>query len=78
MRNSAPPDSDAAAEAFWKKYPTAWGHVTVYLPGYSSDATVAIVVSDYGPMPHGMAEIYLLTKIDGAWTVKDRWTEIFR
>jgi len=65
------------AEAFWKKYPDSWGHLSVYLPGYSSDGQSSVVVMDSGPTPHGMAIIYLLRKSEGVWKVKGRWREIF-
>jgi hypothetical protein len=65
------------AVAFWEKYPDSWGHLSVYLPGYSPDGQSSVVVMDSGPMPHFMSVIYLLRKSEGVWKVKGRWREIF-
>jgi hypothetical protein len=66
-------DSDLFARAFLKKYPTAWGYVWAYPPGYSRDGKAAIVVFEGGPNGiHGLTWVYVLSKKGKRWEVQWR------
>ncbi|MCC7230968.1 MAG: ankyrin repeat domain-containing protein [Fimbriimonadaceae bacterium] len=47
----------------------ARGYASVYLPGYSSDGSRAVLRFWFGPTPHGAAGTYLLEKKNGRWRV---------
>lgn len=65
-------EADDPLEEFSKRYPTAWGYVWAYLPGYSKDGKSAIVVFEGGPNgSHGLNWVYMLTKGEKRWEV--RW-----
>jgi hypothetical protein len=53
-------EADAPLDAFLKKYPTAWGFVWAYQPGYSKNGT------------HGLNWVYMLTKKGKRWEVEWR------
>lgn len=64
---------DYFLDAFRKRYPTAWGFVSAYLPAYSKDGTTALVVFEGGPNgDHGLNWVYLLTKKGMRWEVQWR------
>lgn len=57
-------------EAFNRKYPTDAGYLTVTLPGYSIDHTVAAVYIEYGSRGlDGVGAFLLLKKSNGKWTL---------
>lgn len=47
----------------------ARGYASVYLPGYSSDGSRAVLRFWFGPTPHGAAGTYLLERKNGKWRV---------
>lgn len=60
-------------EVFRKQYPTAWGYVWAYPPGYSKDGKTAIVLFEGGPNgEHGLNWVYMLTKKGKSWHVQWR------
>jgi hypothetical protein len=60
---------DEALEAIRRKYPTAWGYVFAYPPGYSEDGKSAIVVFDRLSGRHGGDWVYMLSKRVKGWEV---------
>jgi hypothetical protein len=60
------------AENFWERYRESWGYAYAYLPGYSKDGEMAVVIFEEGPSPHGSEVTYLLVKSGGGWKVKWR------
>jgi hypothetical protein len=59
-----------ALDAFSKHYPTAWGFVWAFRPGYSKDGNSALVVFEGGPNGiHGLTWVYVLTKKARRWDV---------
>ena len=62
--------ADDPLEAFRKRYPTAWGYVWAYPPGYSKDGRLAVVVFEGGPNGiHGLDWTYMLTRDRNRWVV---------
>jgi len=60
---------DDSLGAIRKKYPTAWGYVWAYLPGYSKDGKSAVVVFDRPGGRHGGDWVYMLSKAGKRWEV---------
>jgi hypothetical protein len=57
---------------FQEKYPTAWGYVWPYRPGFSKDGRTALLIFEGGPNGvHGLNWVYLLTRDRDRWLV--RW-----
>ena len=59
---------DEDLNATRRKYPNAWDHVWVYLPGYSKDGRSAIVVFELRG-GHGGNWVYMLGKAERRWNV---------
>lgn len=58
---------------FDKQYPSAWGYVGAYPPGYSKDGNSAVVVFEGGPNGiHGLNWVYMLAKKGKRWEVQWR------
>lgn len=53
-------------------FPTAKTYISAYLPGYSSDRTIAIVYFGIGLSPHGGDGTYVLKRRNGKWYIKGR------
>ena len=63
-------EGDDPIGVFLKKYPTAWGYVWAYPPGYSKDGKWALVVFEGGPNgSHGLDWKYMLTRERNRWLV---------
>jgi hypothetical protein len=60
-------------DAFRKKYPTAWGFVWAYPPGYSRDGKTAVVLFEGGPNGiHGLNWVYMVVNKGKRWEVQWR------
>jgi hypothetical protein len=46
-------------------------YASLWLPGYSSDRSTAVVKFEFGPTSHGATATYLLKKQDDKWIVSD-------
>ena len=56
--------------AFRKKFPTAWGFVWAYPPGYSKDGKTAVVFFEGGPNgSHGLSWVYMVARKGKRWEV---------
>ena len=65
--------ADSGLAEFRKQYPSAWGFVWAYPPGYSKDGKSAVVVFEGGPNGiHGLNWIYMLAKKGKRWEVQWR------
>ena len=65
--------ADDGLAAFRKQYPSAWGYVWAYPPGYSKDGKSAVVVFEGGPNGiHGLNWVYMLAKKGKRWEVQWR------
>ncbi|WP_165074384.1 hypothetical protein [Paludisphaera rhizosphaerae] len=60
-----------------KKYPNNFGYLRFYLPGYSADGKTSVVVTEHGPSPHGIVDVYHLEESGNVWKVKRRWRRIY-
>ena len=60
---------DDSLNAIRKKYPTAWGYVWAYLPGYYKDGLSAVVVFDWPGGRHGGDAVYMVRKDKRRWNV---------
>ncbi len=56
--------------AFEHAFPTARGYAKAYLPGYSKDASIAVVRASVGPSPHGAMATIVLERSGDTWLVK--------
>jgi hypothetical protein len=60
-------------DAFRKKFPTAWGFVWAYPPGYSKDGKTAVVLFEGGPNgDHGLTWVYMVARKGKRWEVQWR------
>jgi hypothetical protein len=61
-----------------EKYPTAWGFVWAYLPGYSEDGHSALAAFDTAQGVHGGDWVYMLKKKGKRWEVEWRHHHFYR
>jgi hypothetical protein len=61
-----------------RTYPTAWGYVWAYPPGYSKDGGSAVVVFNTRAGSHGGDWVYMLTKRRKGWDVVWRHLHVYR
>jgi hypothetical protein len=74
----APGGLDDSVGAIRRKYPTAWGYVLAYLPGYSKDGMSAVVVFYLPNGAHGGDAVYMLQKEAKRWNVVWRHFHFYR
>jgi hypothetical protein len=78
MREKAPGAFDDSLGAIRRKYPTAWGYVLAYLPGYSKDGMSAVVVFYLPNGAHGGDAVYMLQREAKRWIVVWRHFHFYR
>lgn len=50
------------------------GYAYTYLPGFSSDRTLAVIRLGFGPTPHGASATYFFEKTNSRWMLK--WSKL--
>jgi len=80
MLEAADPTSlfDDGLNAIRKKYPTAWGYVWAFLPGYSKDGKSAVIVFYEPGGRHGGDWVYMLSRKGKRWEVDWRHCHIYK
>jgi hypothetical protein len=57
---------------FTDRFPDARGYVRPFLPGFTADGQTAVFACYFGPSPHGAVGVYILTRENGSWKVKQK------